>query len=272
MENTFYEIKHPSYLISNLPNTVQNLKINLEEYSQIDNLPSTITHLILGKYFNQPIDNLPTSIVSLEFDNTFHKYDTYCYFDKSLENLPSSIEHLILPDSYNIELNGLPNSLINLVIGGHYSKSINNLPNSIKELTFEHIILRDYNGKLSDYQYPNIRNVPIDKLPTNLEKILIVNIYSGTIELGKNSKYSLLEMFNKLNEISYLIDRLKKIQFMKVLPQFYRAELGQANLEELEKERFELKDKILFNQDKYNFNLEPFELEYFLNDKNYYNI
>ncbi len=267
MDKIYFEIKYPSYLLSNLPSTVNSLKINLEEYQQINNLPSTITHLILGKYFNQQIDNLPTSIVSLEFDNTFYKYDTYSHFDKLLENLPSSITHLTLPDSYNIELNGLPNSLTHLVFGGYYSKSINNLPNSIKELTFEYIILRDSDGKLSDYQYPNIRKVPIDKLPTNLEKISIVNVYSGTIVLEKNSKYSLLEMFNKLNEISYLIERLKKIQFIKVLPQFYFNEI--INNEELKKEQTNLKEEILFNQNKYSFNLELFELEYFLNDNNY---
>ena len=84
------------YLSSN----IKILTLNCNNQNLIDMLPNTIEQLKFDLDFNLPLDNLPNSIKKISFSH--YKYD------HELNNLPKSLEILQLPHCSKFKINNLP--------------------------------------------------------------------------------------------------------------------------------------------------------------------
>lgn len=86
-----------------LPN-LKFLSINSDNSFIINNLPNSLETLKLNRNFNLELNDLPSNIINL----IFCKYSKY---NRPLNNLPCSLENLVLPKNYNEKIKNIPPKL-----------------------------------------------------------------------------------------------------------------------------------------------------------------
>lgn len=98
------------------------------------------------------------------------------YFNGNVDNLPHGITHLYFGNKFNKPIDFLPNSITHLTLGEDFQQKMDNLPNSIT-----HISMKSYNYKCDyenfspdiNFSYVRAINQKINKLPKNLDKLII---------------------------------------------------------------------------------------------------
>ncbi len=180
-----------------LPNSITELELSACFNLPIDNLSDNITKLTIGTYYDQPINKLPLNIEELKF-NGLEVGGGRSKFKHKLElKNYCNLKKLYLPDSYDIKLGELPESLRYINFGSFYTNSLDDLPDWI-----EHIEFSSYpeDTQCGPELFPKICNTEINKLPANLQTI-IVDSPCSKIVLNSDCKYGLIQTFNILNKI-----------------------------------------------------------------------
>lgn len=144
----FYEF---SYLLEELPNTIEHVMINKGFNHRVDKLGNHFKSIDFGLNFNQPIDNLPSSLEQV----IFHEFFTY-----PINNLPSNIKIIhILNSNYDLmSIKKLPKSLILLQLKDK------------KEYYTDFEFTFDLEGK-------NYISLPIDRIYDSERNLHLRNIY-----------------------------------------------------------------------------------------------
>jgi hypothetical protein len=144
----FYEF---SYLLEELPNTIEHIIINKGFNHKVDKLGNHFKSIDFGLNFNQQIDDLPSSLEQV----VFHEFFTH-----SINNLPSNIKIIhIFNSNYDLmSIKKLPKSLILLQLKDE------------KEYCSEFNFTFDLEGK-------NYISLPIHRIYDSERNLYLRNIY-----------------------------------------------------------------------------------------------
>jgi len=99
-----------------LPFNIKYLQLKCNNQYIIDNLHNNIEKLRLDSNINLKLNDLPSSIKKLIFNND-------CYipnYNNKLNNLPNSIEYLELPINYNHQIKNIPKKLKQIKCNNNY--------------------------------------------------------------------------------------------------------------------------------------------------------
>ncbi len=105
-----------------LTNKIKYLCLCSNSCNLIDNLPNGVEELKLEYYFNSPMNDLPTSIKTITFNCDEYAHELNC--------LPISVEYLKLNESYDKKISNIPKGLKKIGCSKNY-KFINDFSNLI---------------------------------------------------------------------------------------------------------------------------------------------
>ncbi len=180
--------------INNIPDSITELEISSYIDKKINKLPKNLTHFYKKGKLSNKIDIFPDSLIDLRIDNYPHHLDNlpknlkqlYIGDILSINNLPNQITHItILSD---IEIEDLPESVKYLNLEGNFNHPIDNLPRNLVRLkigdSFNHPI-NNLPHNLNELEIGNSFNQRIEHLPSNLEYIRFGKCYTYDYKFDK---------------------------------------------------------------------------------------
>lgn len=147
--------------INNLSQTLEELVFGEMFNFPVNNLPLGLKNIRFGEYFDHPVNNLPTGLINIKFGRNFNQ---------QVDFLPNGLESITFGEMFNLPIDNLPITLKFIEFGRYFNQTLNCLPLSIE------IIDLSENSKYCK---------PINKIPTNLKKILLNKIYIHSKEFKK---------------------------------------------------------------------------------------
>ena len=96
-----------------LPFNIRFLGLDCNNSYLIEQLPDTIEEINIGLYFNLKLMNLPSSIKKITFEH-------WSNYDEELNCLPHGLLILQLPHYYNEQIHSIPKSLTKLICSKKY--------------------------------------------------------------------------------------------------------------------------------------------------------